>query len=313
MNLYSRFFLGFFLAAFLGNLGGCAIQNAGEAATRGAVRAVLDKELRDQVRAALFEDPKLRDLTNAALEDAITHIMEAIRKSTDPLIQTALQSAVNKGGDLWKELQPTLQHAMQEAVQEATHMAALQLRRDLQVSLGPAVQQVIRSGVQAAVQEGLAQWPKTSEQLRPVLKELVHELAQEAAQGFIENLKKQSTQHSLPPVQELVHMAGVGLGEGIGEGLARSVVRDPMRPVVAVVAVTLGTLLLINLVLVLILWRKYLQTNKSLVLFASQVMRTGADPTLAHAVEAAHAAVHHQGWLQRFLQRYGFVGKTTQP
>lgn len=337
-----------FLGALLLVLGvsfssGCtALQWYARQTGKGAVQGFyegmsgIDGTLQRQVTSQLLSDPAVRqvarDVTAAVVLGAVDGLSQAkLDALSGNLIQSTLRTLREEGNtavtQLVRETSPLIEEAMRRGIEQSMQALGGALRKTAQEDLGAATTLLVRAAVDGAMQslqkagrelgheldEHTEQYLK--QKVAPGVGHIARTLTREAILGMEEGLIESGAKNQMPALRLVMHEIGLGLGEGLGVGFGRSVHKSPIEPILIGIAITLGLLLAAALAGVIVLWRRYLSTSKSLALYAHEIDEAeGIDAAhaqdLRRAIRDAHATANHAAFLDKFLKHRGLYRPT---
>lgn len=306
-------------------LPGCAAPElTARVTTRGAVHgaaeglAGLEPEVLRKLQQTYLDDEALqraaRDLSRALIQGTAQGLDQAqVDQLAGRAVAAAMDTLRTQAGQAALAAAPHLEAALREGIQTAILSAGDALRQSAQRDLAVAARSLVRASLSAAV-DTLGRYARSvdwhgatsryaEESLAPAAGLVARTMMREAVVGMQEGLDQVGAGKDVP-LRAIMREVGAGLAEGLGTGAADSRLTNWLIAFVVV----LGGLLLGALVGAILLWRRYQQTTRSLVLFArkmndAQKADNAAVRELRQAILTAHAESHQDAWLNRFLQR----------
>jgi hypothetical protein len=306
-------------------LSGCAAPElTARVTTRGAVHgaaeglAGLEPEVLRKLQQTYLDDAALqraaRDLSRAVIQGTAQGLDQAqVDQLAGRAVAAAMDTLRTQAGQAALAAAPHLEAALRNGIQTAILSAGSALRQSAQRDLAVAGRILVRAALGAAV-DTLGQYARNvdwngvtsryaEESLAPAAGVVARTMMREAVVGMQEGLDQVGAGKDVP-LRAIMREVGAGLAEGLGTGAADSRLTSWLVAFVVV----LGGLLLGALVGAILLWRRYQQTTRSLVLFArkmneAQKADNAAVRELRQAILTAHAENHQDAWLNRFLQR----------
>lgn len=259
-----------------------------------------------------------KELLKSGVEGGAEGLKNKLPEMTDLLFKTTIKAFKEQGLPLVAEITPDVEKMLKRMIANSILTAGSAIKKSAKNDLAMATRILITAATDAFLEslqkifQGLDDKAVLviNQKLTPAFGNLAHQMSKETILGLQEAVKESKWLEKLPPFKPVTQEFGVWLGEGIGEGLVRSVAKDPMKPVLMIVCISLGSLLLLQLLIFILVVRKYLQAKKSLTLFANQLHRYSYLPKELQKdplelVKQAHQAAQQEKWFAHFLKQQG--------
>lgn len=330
-------------------LPGCAAmqwyaRQTGKGAVRGFYEgmASVDDPLRKKVINDVLSDPALRqvahDITASVVGGAVDGLTQAkLDQLAGSMVQNTMKTLREQGDSAMnqfvREAGPMLDRALRRGIEDAVLAMGTAMHKTAQEDMGEATTLLVRAAIEGLMQSLTRAGRELTRDLddkterfltqkvAPGAGQVARTFTREAVLGIQEGLAQGGLsggiKDQLPTLRMVMHEIGVGLGEGLGVGIGRSVQKSPIEPLLTGIAVVLGILLTGAVVGLILMWRRYLSTSKSLELFAHEINEAQGNEQI-HAQELrrqirdAHATANHVTFLDKFLKHRGLyrpIGK----
>lgn len=280
----------------------------GRSATQGAIEELpkYKGQLKDALRETLLSDDTLKQAAQRATEGALVTLENelqrgALGKQIDQMLSQLLTTLATKGSEATKQLVqtagPELKEALRQVVIQTVATAGSSLKEAVQKDLADATQVLARKTADALVATLVkALEGPLGEQLQKAAGGMGRQLISEAATSLRDPASKQAVGEF---TQSALYGAVRGTKQGVSDGLP-----DRVQTTLISGVVVLASLLTLTAIALLILFRRYRQSTKSLTIIAQKINQVEAID-LKRAIQKSADDNYVGPWLSNFLKHRG--------